>query len=278
VLRGSFCNHAVASMQRVDTRLSQLDLDVRASLEAAGILTYLNFTAKQLRAALEAPLAHAKLLGIEETEYDDAPEGLTELRAETWSKFGALALDDVKPTLDEVEAHLGAPLACRPPLAPDGRPFKALQRTYNHGLSCARRFIADYVCAKRRHPSAQGELKLDEEFCCYLIGVGHAPFARSAMAAWRRENMEVSMAIREMGVQLIEQALAAGMAICLEVTFADEDVQWLLEAVPALEGRLFKQGGLSGSAALPQSLVEVDLLSPKTSSCCLSPPSSAGSP
>lgn len=263
-LRGAFRSHAVASLRRVDARLSQLKYKQRAAMAKAGLLTTLNFTAKQLDAALSVPLENGKLLALEETEYDDAPapESLSKLRLRLWQNLGAFSLDDVKPTLSEVEACASGRLAYSPPLTPEGVPFKALRTRYNHDFAFARRFIADFEAARREHPTAKAELKLDEEFCCYLIGVGHAPFARDTMAAWREAQPEASDAARRAGLQLIREALDAGMGIVLEVSFEDGDVQWLYEELPELDGRLFKQGGRSGSAALPYSLLEAQLLSP----------------
>jgi len=85
------------------------------------------------------------------------------------------------------------------------------------------------------------------------------------MAAWREQHPEASGAVRRCGLQLIREALAVGLGICLEVSFDDSDVQWLLEELPHLDGRLYKQGGISGSSALPHSLVEGELLSPPAS-------------
>lgn len=66
--------------------------------------------------------------------------------------------------------------------------------------------------------------------------------------------------IRRCGVALIRDALAAGMGICFEVSFDDADVQWLTALIPELDRSLVKQGGQSGSAALPHSMTAEALL------------------
>jgi len=258
-LRASFRSHALRSLRRVDARLSLLDHSLRSEMVASGLLTTLNFTAKQLEAAVAQPLHNPELIGLEETEYDDEPASLSELRHKAWLKFGMLSLDDVQPTL--VQAYASAPLAYSPPRTPAGGPFKPLASGYRHDLAFARRFVEDFRRAREGNPSAKASLKFSEEFCLYLLGVGYAPFSRASMAAWREENPEASEAVRKAGVELIRAALDAGMDLCLEVSFDDAEVEWLLEEVPELEGRMSKQGGLSGPIALPYSMVEKEILS-----------------
>jgi hypothetical protein len=261
-LRQAFRNHAVASLRRVDARVSQLKAKQRAAMIELGILTNLNFTAKQMEAVLTVPLQNSKLLAVEETEYDDAPQNLSAVRHGIWQRMGALSLDDVKPTKAEVAAYADGPLNYNPPRTPSGAPFKPLAETYNHDFAFARRFIRDFQRARQDNPSAKADLKLDEEFCCYLIGVGHAPFARQAMAQWREQYPQASEAARNAGLDLIREALVAGMGICLETSFEDDEVQWLRDRVPELDRRLYKQGGRSGAAALPHSMFESELLVP----------------
>merc|ERR1719203_1262335 len=79
-LRVAFLSHAVSSLQRMDTFLSCLQASHRAAMEKAGFLTSLNFTAKQLEAVLSVPLQNGKLLAVEETEYDEAPECISSIR------------------------------------------------------------------------------------------------------------------------------------------------------------------------------------------------------
>lgn len=259
-LRRTFCSMAINSMRAIDDVLSKLDGMQRAMMAKSRLLTALNITAKQLRAALRVPLRHRKLLAIEETEYDDEPGDLSQLRQKAWRTFGAYSLDDVKPTWSEVAAHAAGPMAFEAPRTPAGEPFKPLPTTYRHDFAFARRFIEDFRRTSRLDPTAQAEIKLDEEFCCYLIGVGHAPFARESMRAWRAANPEASEAARAAGVQLIREALDVGMGVCFEVSFEDIDVQWLFEELPQLERCLLKQGGLSGAVALPASYIAGDLL------------------
>jgi len=266
-MRSAFEGYAISSIRRVDERLSNLDAEHRQALEQAAILTCVNVTAKQLEAVLEVPVANPQLLALEETEYDNAPGRLQELRLRAWAKFGAFFLDDIKPTLADVMSSLvvlkegdASPGEYTPPLTPGGQPYKPLVDRYNHDLPFARRFIADFRHAREQTPSAQAELKLAEDFCLYLIGVGYAPFARAAMADWREANPQLSAAVRRAGVELIRDALDAGMGICLEVSFEDDDVQWLHNELPQLDGRLSKQGGRSGPAALPHSMVEKVML------------------
>jgi len=261
-LRQAFRMHALSSLQRVDARLSQLGALQRMAMSSTGLLTHLNFTAKQLDVILSVPLENGKLLAAEETEYDMPPENLSAVRQEVWQVLGALSLDDVKPTLGEIMAFSDIPLKYKPPCTPGGTPYKPLSEAYTHDFSFARGFIADFQQARKANATAVGNLKFDEEYCCYFIGVGHAPFSRIAMKQWRDEHPVFSQVLRKAGVELIREALAAGMGVCLEVSFEDIDVQWLLFELPELEGRLCKQGGRSGPAALPHSLLEKELLAP----------------
>jgi len=259
-LRRTFCGLAIRSMQRIDELLSKLGAVHRRALAKARLLTALNVTAKQLREALRTPLTNSKLMAIEETEYDDEPHDISELRQTAWRTFGAYSLDDVKPTLSDIFGGMATPPPYEAPRTPQGQPFKPLATVYRHDFAFARRFIEDFKVAVAADPTAEAEIKLDEEFCCYLIGVGHAPFAREAMRRWSEDYPEASAVIRAAGVRLIQEALLAGMGICFEVSFEDSDVQWLFEALPELEGCLLKQGGLSGSMALPSSFIADDLL------------------
>jgi len=259
-LRASFRSHAMRSLRRVDARLSLLDSEMRHAMASAGLLTTLNFTAKQLQTAVAQPLHNPELLGLEETEYDDEPAALSEVRRSAWQKFGMLALDDVHPTLAEVQAHAPAQFTYEPPRTPAGGAFKPWPAEYRHDLAFARRFVADFACTRATCPRAKASLKLSEEFCCYLIGVGYAPFSRQCMSAWRKAHPEASAAVRAAGLELISEAIDAGIGICFEVSFDDSDVEWLLKAIPALENHMSKQGGMSGSIALPYSLVERDIL------------------
>jgi len=227
----------------------------------AGIVHNLNFTAKQLEGALTVPLENSRLLSLEETEYDAAPDNISTVRHEVWQRMAGLSIDDVKATLGDIAPYADGPLDYEPPKVPsNGFPYKPLPSTYAHDFPFTRRFIADFRRAQQDNPAAKGDLKFDEEFCCYLIGVGHAPFARSTMGTWREEHPVASRALRAAGLELIREALAAGMGIVLEVSFEDRDVQWLLDELPELERCLFKQGGLSGSMALPHSLIGAELL------------------
>lgn len=266
-LRRAFRRHAVSSIRRVDSRLSQLGGARRAAMQKAGLLTYVNFTAKQLDAILTVPLENGKLLAVEETEYDAAPKDLSSVRHELWQRLGALSLDDAKPTMAEVMSYAEESFDYEPPRTPAGKPYKPLPPTYNHDFAFARGFIADFRRARRSNPAAKADLKLDEEFCCYLVGVGHAPFSRQAMAQWCQEHPIASRAARKAGLELIREALGAGMGICLEVSFDDDDVEWLHAELPELEGRLSKQGGQSGPAALPHSLVDAELFSRRIGQC-----------
>lgn len=260
-LREAFRAQAVSSLRRVDAQLSQLRATQRSAMADAGLLTSLNFTAKQLEAILSVPLENGKLLAAEETEYDSPPDNLSAVRHQVWERLGALCLDDVKSTLAEVAAYAEGPLDYKPPLTPGGAPFKPLPESYNHDFAFAHGFMSDFEQTRRSNPEATGNLKLDEEFCCYFIGVGHAPFARAAMAQWREEHPVTARAVRRAGLELIREALAVGMGVVLEVSFEDSDVQWLYAELPELDGILCKQGGQSGSAALPISLVGAELLS-----------------
>mmetsp|Transcript_40093 Transcript_40093/g.115227 ORF Transcript_40093/g.115227 Transcript_40093/m.115227 type:complete len:388 (-) Transcript_40093:135-1298(-) len=257
-LRRAFQEHTTSSLRRVDARLTTLGKQCLEDMLRAGLLTAVNATAKQLPAILEVPLRNEKLLAIEETEYDTAPADLTELRLRVWRRFGALSLDDVKPALSDFGG-----VRFSPPLTPAGAPFKALAETTQHDLRFARRFIDDFRLARRADPKARGDIKLDEEFCCYLLGVGHAPFARESMRAWRRLHPAASERIRSSGAALISEAVAAGLGVCFEVSFADGDVRWLTSLVPSLGEHLCKQGGQSGSAALPHSMVAQALGAPQ---------------
>jgi len=260
-LQGKFCDFAVAVLLRVDARVGVWSAAQREAALAASLLTTLNFTTKQLEAAIAAPVKYPELLGLEETEYDNEPAGLSELRLAAWRKFASYSLDDVKPSQADVAA-LGSAFADAPPLTPQGKPFKVLPARYNHDFSAARQFIADFRRARAEHPEAKGDFKLAEDFCCYLIGVGYAPFARASLAEWRERNPEASAGIRRLGLELIKEALDAGLHVVLEVSFEDEDVAWLHEAIPDLGGRLLKQGGLSGPRAVPHSLLGSFLPSP----------------
>lgn len=262
-LRQAFRKHALASLQRVDARLSNLAPTQRAAMVKLGLLTNLNFTAKQLDAALSISLENAQLLGLEETEYDAPPEDLSNVRYEVWQRLGGLALDDVKPTLADIAAFADAPLDYEPPCVPStGTPYKPLPSAYNHDVAFARGFIADFKRARQDKPDAKGDLKFDEEFCCYFICVGHAPFSRELMAQWRENHPVAFRALRAVGLSLMKEAMDAGMGVVFEVSFEDTDVQWLHDEFPELDGRLAKQGGRSGSTALPHSLFETELLRP----------------
>jgi len=261
-LKEDFRQYAASSLQRVDARLSQISVAGREAMEKSGIFTNLNFTAKQLDLALSVPLENGKLLAAEETEYDAPPDDLSLVRHEVWLRLGALSLDDVMPTLADVAKYADIPLDYEPPCTPARAAYKPLPLQYNHDLTFARSFIADFRKARQDDPKAKGDLKLDEVFCCYLIGVGHAPFARTAMAKWREQNPIASAALRRAGVELIREAMAAGMGIVLEVSFDDSDVHWLVDELPELENCLMKQGGRSGSTALPHSIAVAELLSP----------------
>jgi hypothetical protein len=262
-LRGAFCAHAVTSLHRVDGWLSQLGAAKRNAMASAGLMLNFNVTAKQLESALLAPLQNRVLISLEETEYDAEPANLSEIRQKAWQTFAGLSIDDVKPTFSEVVAFTEEPVCYTPPVTPTGKPFKPLALRYNHDIAFTRRFISEFQRAREANPSAQSDLKLDEEFCCYLIGVGHAPFSRSAMADWRQRHPGASKAVRALGVALIREALEAGMGICLEVSFDDAEVQWLVDELPHLRGRLFKQGGRSGSVAVPPTLLLDEIVVPR---------------
>jgi len=255
-LRAAFEDLVVASVQRVDKYLSAMSREDLQDMRKAGIFMSINVTAKQLRSVLAVPLRCPDLIALEETEYDNEPDALTQLRLQAWTKFRALSLDDVLPTLADLEDSGSLAQTYVEPRVPlNGDSYKALPRKYNHDIPFARRFIRDFRRAREMHPDAQAEVKLSEDFCCYLIGVGHAPFARSAMSEWRSANIEASQSIRRIGLELIREAVVAGMTVCLEVSFADEDISWLCEAAPELVGQLCKQGGMSGPMAIPLSMV-----------------------
>lgn len=258
-LSNAFAEFAAASIRRVDARITEFERENDQALSRANILTSINVTTKQLEGILKVDLKNLKLLALEESEYDFGCGGLSELHEQAWGKFGAFALDDIKPTLGDLEdafneepAH---PFQYASPETPQGFAYKPLVAKYNHDLKFARGFIDDFKRAQVKSDAAQGEFKLSEDFCLYLIGVGYAPFARDSMAAWREANPEANKRIRKMGVDLIREALEVGMTICLEVSFMDKEVQWLYDELPNLRGKLQKQGGLSGSAAVPISMI-----------------------
>lgn len=262
-LRAAFGEHLVASIQRVDTRLSQLSDWQRAWMSEQRMVIQLNATAKQLEAALNVNVCHRHLIALEETEYDLPPPDLRLLRLRVWKAFGAFSLDDVKPTVSELEAFADNAFTYQPARTSQGADFKALPKEYTHGIHCAREFIAHFAEAKRAWPAARAELKFDEVFCCHALGVGHAPFARGVMAQWREDHPEAFKAAKRCARELIGEALAAGLGICFEVSFEDAEVQWLLQDLPALGAVLLKQGGESGPLALPLSLLGPELLPPQ---------------
>lgn len=261
-LRAAFRDHAVASLLRVDERLSDLRPEHRTAMEDAQLFIAVNFTAKQMSDILPLTLKNPNLICIEETEYDMEPASMSETRGHVWRKVASLSLDDVKLTLPDIRPFAEEAFEFRPPLTPAGAPYKPLVQSYIHDLAFARRFISDFKAVKRDVPTARSDLKVDEELCLYLIGIGHAPFSEKAMTVWREANPVASQAIRRAAIALLQEALAVGMDIVLEVTFQDSHIEWLLEELPALHGRLLKQGGGSGSAALPLSLAEEQLIAP----------------
>lgn len=255
-LRDAFKQHSTSSLHRVDACLSEMSPALRASLEQQGFRLHLNFTSRQLEAALSVPIENTRLIALEETEYDIAPDNMPDVRRRVWERFGCLSLDDVMFTISDVECFAGGPIEYGPPLTPSGHVYKPWPMEYTHDIATAREFMADFAGVRPQIPGAKSALKFSEEFCCYLLGVGYAPFARETMKVWREAYPKASDAVRRLGAKIIREALDIGMHVCCEVSFEDSEVQWLFDEMPDLEGNLLKQGGVSGPAALPVSLIE----------------------
>lgn len=262
-LRDAFQQHSTASLRRVDALLSEMQPALRDNLEREGFRFHLNFTSRQLEGALALPIENPKLIALEETEYDMEPEGMPEVRRRVWERFGYLSLDDVQATMADVRTFADVEFEYGPPLTPSGHPYKPMLTEYRHDFPRARQFMADFAKVRSEFPDARSSLKLNEEFCCYILGVGYAPFSRAAMADWRKAYPEASAAVRRAGATIIREALECGMHVCCEVSFEDQDVQWLVDEIPELEHKLLKQGGHSGPSALPVSLIEATWFTPK---------------